>query len=700
MSATVPATTSGTALPAVPKKPPYTVPLSEKRSQLVTDKQLEGHLALLRAFHSLRQTVQAGNDKFPAAAKKLDAEKRWTWFVSLAVERYVGPCWPLHPIVLLPGPGARTRLTRSKHVLRFERWCKAIAIPDTEWNSLPPIDVAMVWHAYMLNPIWYAEDTLRIPILATLRKYNDSMEICLEHPEFLTTDAPPTERTETWYKRTNTPYNPLEAAASASLSPGNLVRLLFDVVGTEFLRETKDGYAQTGFKTRCLCGFEITRDKLGMYKLIKNFVEQEAPQGYLAGTLNTPQDANDTAHAMRIKEVIMLAWTRMGAAAIKAEKAKGNTAGKAPVPTAKEIMAAAQFDPSKFRAGLSQSVKGKFLERVLGAYTNDRMFSIDLVGAVLRQGSFVDKMHGLGWTKPDFFDSDNAVVLRHCITRYHAFLKLMADTSGSFFVPTLDIDLAWHTHQLTAHQYHEDCLELIGRYVDHDDKVEEGVLSTSFDVTCRVWQERYGVPYMYCGCPPPGETLGQRIRRTLSIAHLKDKPATVDASLIPPEDTSARAATHPSDHNALPIMGQRAREKRMKQFRERRAKEEKRLAKEGDKKTKTTFEQLDHQPAFLAPVPLPNSYSAPAATGGITYTPDIAACPVLRVVVAVVALTTTAMAVGRAVAVAVELITPAAIVVTTTVDAGVIAVDVAAVAAVDVVGVAAVDVAAVADGDR
>ena len=112
----------------------------------------------------------------------------------------------------------------------------------------------------------------------------------------------------------------------------------------------------------------------------------------------------------------------------------------------------------------------------------------------------------------------------------------MAESPGSFFVPTLDIDLAWHTRQLLARRYQKECLHLVGRYVDQyvvsdlrvrttvvnyflysDDKVEEDKLATSFDMTCRTWQvrlvtiilglrlmdgnlhhynqDRYGVPY-------------------------------------------------------------------------------------------------------------------------------------------------------------------------------------------------------------
>ncbi|CAG8633763.1 10605_t:CDS:2, partial [Acaulospora colombiana] len=52
---------------------------------------------------------------------------------------------------------------------------------------------------------------------------------------------------------------------------------------------------------------------------------------------------------------------------------------------------------------------------------------LDLVGAVLRQGSFIEKMVGLGWTRPGRFDhSKDSAPLVRCIARYHAFLDLMS----------------------------------------------------------------------------------------------------------------------------------------------------------------------------------------------------------------------------------------------------------------------------------
>ena len=60
-------------------------------------------------------------------------------------------------------------------------------------------------------------------------------------------------------------------------------------------------------------------------------------------------------------------------------------------------------------------------KRVFSAYVDDRPFSVELVSAVLRQGSFVDKMHEFAWTEPTYFDDAiDEVVLVHAIARYHA----------------------------------------------------------------------------------------------------------------------------------------------------------------------------------------------------------------------------------------------------------------------------------------
>ena len=42
----------------------------------------------------------------------------------------------------------------------------------------------------------------------------------------------------------------------------------------------------------------------------------------------------------------------------------------------------------------------------------------------------------------------------------------MASHPATFFVPTLDIDLVWHTHQLISEKYQSDCTTYVGRFID------------------------------------------------------------------------------------------------------------------------------------------------------------------------------------------------------------------------------------------
>ena len=76
------------------------------------------------------------------------------------------------------------------------------------------------------------------------------------------------------------------------------------------------------------------------------------------------------------------------------------------------------------------------LHRLLGRYRFPGPFSIELSSAIMRQGSFIDKMSAMGWTSPERFESKKDVLLR-AIARYHAFLDLMAAVPAVFLVPTL-----------------------------------------------------------------------------------------------------------------------------------------------------------------------------------------------------------------------------------------------------------------------
>ena len=66
--------------------------------------------------------------------------------------------------------------------------------------------------------------------------------------------------------------------------------------------------------------------------------------------------------------------------------------------------------------------------------------SLDLVVDVQRQFRFIENIENLGWLHPKK-PSDHQVT----IVRYHAWLNIVSKHT-KMLCPTLDIDLAWHTH--------------------------------------------------------------------------------------------------------------------------------------------------------------------------------------------------------------------------------------------------------------
>ncbi|WVQ84627.1 hypothetical protein IAT38_006782 [Cryptococcus sp. DSM 104549] len=119
----------------------------------------------------------------------------------------------------------------------------------------------------------------------------------------------------------------------------------------------------------------------------------------------------------------------------------------------------------------------------------------DIADAVQRQAKFVDNMHNIGWLKEDrwiYGTSD----LQIGIVLYHAWLDLMHATKvQQFLVPRLDIDLAWHSHQLHGPGYKADTERLLGKFLDHNDAAGDGKLGDGLKTTGELWKKRYGWNY-------------------------------------------------------------------------------------------------------------------------------------------------------------------------------------------------------------
>jgi len=109
---------TSTAPPPYPTSLPDTFPIGGKQiSPVVSVSELRDHLRILGSFAKLPDSVKAAT-----SGDKTDADNAWALFLSRAV-------------------------------YRFHRWVISVR-PTPEGtlpqNFMPPIDVLMVWHSYLL----------------------------------------------------------------------------------------------------------------------------------------------------------------------------------------------------------------------------------------------------------------------------------------------------------------------------------------------------------------------------------------------------------------------------------------------------------------------------------------------------------------------------------------------------------------------
>jgi len=121
-------------------------------------------------------------------------------------------------------------------------------------------------------------------------------------------------------------------------------------------------------------------------------------------------------------------------------------------------------------------------------------FSTNLQAAMLRQTKFASTLYHAGWTNSRF-PVEAAPTIVESISRYNRFLKIAADPKYGSIGPTKEIDLIWHTHQLTAN-YRTDVTHIVGYFMNHVDDIAKEDLQQLSDRAKDAWELEFGTPYM------------------------------------------------------------------------------------------------------------------------------------------------------------------------------------------------------------
>ncbi|KAI1175598.1 hypothetical protein F4777DRAFT_598479 [Nemania sp. FL0916] len=520
--------------------------------------------------HALKNTEKIDDE----TQKKLSLlrEKRWTLYVARAVRRYE-VWWKSFS----QDPLTEDDMQADSH--KYSRFASHTPdVADFGWKSdmLPPLDVLMVWHAHMLNPRAYFEDCMRRGLRELWHSglpwqlINDAIDTNFDYNVSM-------ECKHTWKTTTQKKWDNADDALTKKLPPcpkclkQNVVP--WSTYGTTASSHGNDasitdhGYGDANFGSICAtCGEILNRNFIEVHKFstdVKNLLAHGYP---MPGTLldnrtgkaeQLPQDETARKRFQRTFPNRLIRYHLRSklydpqpASMEEVRKLFEEALGDFNV--IKQVEGVGVLERTKgYRLGKEARVH---VRKMMSNYWgNGSAFSLELGGAVTRQGIFTEKMYKIDWLhSPAARDT-----MSRLITKYERFTEIMGKHQLRVAVPTLDIDLAWHTHQLSPASYYEWMCSKTKRFIDHDDKIDETKLSTAFEWTSGVYQEMYGEVYSECTC---WYCESIRTSHTSSVAEKipifkTEKGKASDrfhdsgrAALCPPDNSA-----HISAHNAVQV---------------------------------------------------------------------------------------------------------------------------------------------------
>ncbi|KAI0003470.1 hypothetical protein F4779DRAFT_601953 [Xylariaceae sp. FL0662B] len=555
------------------------------------------HLKLLSAFQSLKEDIGyndglwgifdtralSNNDRDAKVIEKglkfeeetgrqLVAlrEKRWALYVARAVDRYESWWNAL----------STDRLTEQDIEIDSEKYSSFVhKSPALNWSNvmLPPLDVLLVWHAHMLNPRAYLEDCMRFSLNGLWmggmpwKLINDAIDTNFNY-------SVSNECTATWENLTGRRWDNTDEVMDKALkcpacSHTNHIQWTTCSRPENYKGDDPgingEGYGDSNFACACSkCKITLTSKFLEVARFVKDVQGLLAHNWPMPGTIldyktglptRVPQLGkirdrfgrtfpnrlikrhlrSDLLQLLDTRPLVPLSMDtvrRLIEAAIRDSgviKAVEGVSGRDAV--------------KRYRLGLdARAHTRKMMSRYWG---NPSPFALELGGAVLRQGIFSEKMNKIDWLhSPAARDT-----MQRLIVKYGRFTRIMALNPKEIVVPTLDVDLAWHTHQLSPAIYLKWMYSKTGQFIDHDDKIDEDRLSLAFEWTSRAYQGLCGEVYSECTCwycesiraahvSSVGKILGMSKNEKVSESF----HASGQASLCPPDNSA-----HISAHNSV-----------------------------------------------------------------------------------------------------------------------------------------------------
>ncbi|GAB1525037.1 hypothetical protein RhiTH_008194 [Rhizoctonia solani] len=231
---------------------------------LISVSSVQNHLSVLECFATLKRNVENAQPILTSEPLELDPEIKWAIY-----------------------------LVRANH--RFGRWIDNVVnrierqrgeVVELTNEEIPPIDVLLLWHAYLLNPVGYYEDCeSRYPCLrliggfpldrvaSRMSRYGGGVRYMprdsqIDEWELLTQES---FELPLWTTVSDTVLLTCPMCASPDLRIPWITEPTLEDIGDE--TAVGKGYAQSRFRIDCqACGGAVTKDKLRAERFVKEFV--------------------------------------------------------------------------------------------------------------------------------------------------------------------------------------------------------------------------------------------------------------------------------------------------------------------------------------------------------------------------------------------------------------------------------------------
>ncbi|EIT78554.1 hypothetical protein AO1008_09664 [Aspergillus oryzae 100-8] len=615
----------------------------------VTQDQCIAHLKFLAALADLRDNITNINPLFqindPDPAIFGDStneafarvkEKRWAVYTARAVDRYT-TWWQ----ECIQSPDRAPKL----HDLEDDSY-DSITEHHKPYNwspkTMPPLDILMVWHAHMLNPRVFLEDCIRGGAMGfwTAGFPWELVNSCIDDQslEYHAGQAAVAH----FQQKTGLPWDNLKCSSKKPLSCPSCKHEL-SVPWTEAqisapvdeAFENCRGFADKNFQKKCpVCKFEITHETLKTEKFRKDvraFWASDVPMpGTFYDVRGVPKAATISSRKKRqslfpnrlIKAIgtIFLSqtdptdddWKSMAALRDKLQSRIKS----------RDVMR--RVNPDSGISSLFPEEKVAFRRMMARYWDNHTPFALDLVGAVIRQGTFVQKMDNIDWLHSPTVKA----TMDRLIKKYEVFFQIMAQNPRNMAVPTLDVDLAWHTHQLSPSRYFDYSVfttrqhTRVPKFIDHDDKVEETKLSDGFEWTSKMYKKlTKGDIYSECTCWYCEAIRAPDLSDGIFVSSSTSRAREAAANLHNRPDISSDPEKNPhiSAHSAVPAETKKTRAgfdpryvkhlKLQSNYQKARRRAEKRDRKQGNKEQDRSSDATLYAMAYGYPVYVP--YYAP-----------------------------------------------------------------------------------------